>query len=111
MILCRVECAAVATVKNEHLKNCKILSCRPVELDGQTSAGPAFLAVDRVQAGEGDLVLVINEGSSTRLVFGDPKIPLTAFIAAVVDDLEVIDEDSLVGASVAEQALAQGGKD
>jgi microcompartment protein CcmK/EutM len=111
MILCRVESAAVATVKNEHLKNHKILACRPVKLDGQSTCGPAFLAVDRVRAGEGDLVLVINEGSSVRLVFGNPKIPLTAFIAAIVDDLDVADEGSLIGASVVEQSSAQGSEE
>lgn len=114
MILCRVESAVVATVKNEHLKNYKILSVRPVQLDGQSTKGASFLAIDRVQAGEGDLVLVINEGSSVRLVFGDPKIPLTAFIAAIVDDIDVADEAALEGVAVAEQnmaSVAQEGKE
>lgn len=111
MILCRVESAAVATVKDPHLKNYKLLLCRPVELDGETPKGPSILAIDRVRAGEGDLVLVMNEGSSARLVFGDPKIPATAFITAIVDNIELADEATLSGVSVVEQTQAAGAEE
>ena len=103
MILCRVDKPVVATVKDLHLRNQKILVCRPVAPDGHTVVGTSFLAVDRVRAGEGDLVLVVNEGSSARLVFENPKIPLTAFIAAVVDGLEI--RDSLAGQSCVERSI------
>lgn len=109
MILCRVESAVVSTAKNELLNGHKILSCRPVDLDGQRPLGPVFLALDRVQAGEGDLVLCIVEGSSARLVFQSDKIPIVAFTIAVVDDIAIEDEAALVGCSVAENAGENSG--
>jgi microcompartment protein CcmK/EutM len=107
MQLCRVIKSAVATVKNSRLGDCKILVCQPVDLDGTSPLGPSFLAWDRVvKAGAGELVLVVNEGSSARLVFGDRKIPLTAFVAAVVDALDLSEEKSLTGSSVVERSRA-----
>jgi microcompartment protein CcmK/EutM len=104
MMLCRIRGSVVSTVKNEHLCHNKLLMCEPVDLDGERKVGPGFLALDRVQAGPGDLVLIVNEGSSARGVFQNPKIPLTAFTVAIVDDLEVIDEARLLGQSVAERS-------
>ena len=66
MILCRVQGQAVASVKDPHLNNNKLLVRRPVELDGESPAGREFLALDRVKAGPGDLVLCVYEGSSAR---------------------------------------------
>jgi len=106
MMICRVVGSAVSTVKNEHLCNNKLLICEPVGLDGKTKIGPGFLALDRVQAGPGDLVLIIDEGSSARLVFQNDKIPLTAFTAAIIDDIALEDEAALVGCSVLEQTAA-----
>ena len=77
-------------------------------VDGRTPQGASFLALDVVQAGVGDLVLAIKEGSGARLIFGDDGIPLAAVITAVVDELEVVaDEESLVGASVLESIRAE----
>lgn len=106
MMLCRVDKSVVATVKNVQLNNHKILVCRPVGTDGTTVVGSSFLAVDRVHAGPGDLVLVINEGSSARLVFENKKIPLTAFIAAIVDELDIHEVDELEGQSCVELSRA-----
>lgn len=106
MILCRVQGQAVASVKDPHLNNNKLLVCRPVELDGESPAGREFLALDRVKAGPGDLVLCVYEGSSARGVFENRKIPVAAFTVAIVDDLELLDEDSLAGTSVVEQTVA-----
>lgn len=107
MILCRVQGSVTSTQKNEHLTRNKLLICQPVQLDGVTPEGPSFLALDVAQAGPEDLVLVNKEGSGARLIFDDEKIPLQTVVVAVVDDLELADERSLLGTSVAERT-AQG---
>ncbi len=109
MNLCRVTGDVVSTVKNEKLCGHRILCVQPVELDAKTPRGSSFLAIDLVGAGVSDLVLTITEGGGVRIHFGDDHIPLSSVITAIVDDLDVVaDESSLVGTSVLEQALAGG---
>ncbi len=107
MILCRVTGNVVSTVKNEKFRGHRIMVLQPVELDCKTPMGDSFLGMDLVQAGVGDLVLCLKEGSGVRLIFGDPDIPLSVVITAVVDDLEVADEAGLPGSSVLELARAR----
>ncbi len=51
-------------------------------------AGASFLAMDVADAGEGDMVLVMREGGSARIVFNDEQIPVQAVIVGVVDRVE-----------------------
>lgn len=106
MILCRVTGDVVSTVRHEKLAGRRLLLCQPVQLDMRTPQGGSFMAVDVAQAGTGDLVLVIREGSGARLIFQDEKIPLEAVVVAVVDDLEVHAWEPLVGTSTLEHARA-----
>jgi microcompartment protein CcmK/EutM len=48
-----------------------------------------MIALDVVDAGEGDLVLMMREGGGARILFNDPEIPLQSVIVAVVDRLDV----------------------
>jgi len=91
MILARVIGDIHATVKSPHFEGCKILIVQPLEPD-LTSKGTSLLAVDRVDAGVDDVVLVNKEGGSARIVFENEHIPLQAVIVAVVDDLNVFGE-------------------
>ena len=99
MILCRVVGDVVSTIKNAHLQTYKLLLVRPVELDTHTPAGSELIAVDRVQAGGGDLVLVNKEGGSARLILEDEQTPVQAVIVAVVDDLDLLEHYGTVGSS------------
>lgn len=88
MFLAKIVGTVVATQKNQHLCNNRLLVVQPVDPKGNTT-GNTMVALDVVSAGEGDLVLVMKEGGSARIIFNDPKIPLQAVIVAVVDNLEV----------------------
>lgn len=103
MILCRVTGTVTSTQKNAHLAKNKLLICQPVGLDGAAPEGASFLALDVAQAGAGDLVLVNKEGSGARLIFQDEEIPLQTVVVAVVDGVDVEDEQWLAGTSVAER--------
>ncbi|MBU0517389.1 EutN/CcmL family microcompartment protein [bacterium] len=91
MILGRVTGDIHATVKNPHLVGCKILIVQPLDTD-LSPKGSSLLAVDRVDAGIDDVVLVNKEGGSARIIFENEEIPLQAVIVAVVDDLHVSGE-------------------
>jgi len=84
MILGRVIGNVVSTVKLDIFKGYKILVVRPVDPDGG-QAGNALLAIDTVQAGPDDMVLVIDEGNSARTIIGDPTAPVRCVICGVVD--------------------------
>ncbi len=91
MTICKVLGDIVSTVKNTHFKGKKILIVQPLDLEGQPQ-GEAFLALDTVQAGVNDRVLVMREGGSARIVFNDNDIPVQAVITAVIDDVEIKEE-------------------
>ncbi len=88
MILATVTGSLFATRKNARFEGKRILVVREQHPDG-APVGPTFLAVDRVDAGVGDRVLINKEGSSARLMFGDEEIPLQAVVVAVVDGVDV----------------------
>jgi microcompartment protein CcmK/EutM len=78
----------VATVKNEHLGHNRILSVVPIDWEG-AARGPSFLALDVVDAGPGDTVLVNREGGGARIVFRNDRIPLQAVVVAIVEGIHV----------------------
>jgi ethanolamine utilization protein EutN len=88
MILCRVVGDVWATVKNKHFEGQKILVVQPLAPD-LTPKGDTLLALDRVDAGLDDIVLVNKEGGSARIIFQNPDIPVQAVIVAVVDGVDV----------------------
>ncbi|MBI1802882.1 MAG: EutN/CcmL family microcompartment protein [Ignavibacteriae bacterium] len=90
MTLGRVIGTLVATQKNEHLKDRKILIVQPVDLDGK-HIGRDVLAIDSADAGVGDTVLVIQEGQGAAQVLGNKKVPVHSVIVAVVDGFEVVE--------------------
>jgi ethanolamine utilization protein EutN len=89
MLICRVVGDVVSTIKNSHLAGYKLLIVQPVELDTKTPRGTSFIAVDKVDAGPHDLVLVNREGSGARLLLGDSKVPVQAVIVGVIDGIDV----------------------
>ncbi len=92
VLICKVLGDIVSTVKNPHFEGKKILIVQPLGLDGKAQ-GEAFLALDTVQAGVNDRVLVMREGGSARIVFNDNDIPVQAVITAVIDDVDIEEYD------------------
>ncbi len=62
----------------------KILITRRLGLDGKLT-DKDLLALDKAQAGVGDTVLVLNEGSSARTILNNDTAPARAIIMGVVD--------------------------
>ena len=78
----------VSTHKNDRLTGKKLLLVRRLALDMQPE-GAEVIAVDVVDAGVGDRVLVVQEGSSARKIFDDPWIPVQAVIVGVLDRVDI----------------------
>jgi len=87
-MLARVIGHVVCSVKDRMYEGEKLLVVQPINPAGQ-SAGPSFLAVDAVQAGIGDQVLIIDEGGSARGILGKPAMgTIRTVIAGIVDAVE-----------------------
>ncbi len=88
MQLCKVIGTLVATQKNAHLKDRKLLIVQPIDLEGNLT-GRDLVAIDSVDAGVGDTVLVIQEGQGAAQILADKEAPVHSVIVAVVDAFEV----------------------
>lgn len=88
MILCRVLGNAVATVKHPSYEGKSVMVVQPLAQDGRAPLGRGFLAVDSVQAGPGDLVVVAREGNAARQVLGRDTDPFHAVILGIVDEID-----------------------
>ena len=91
MRLCRVLGSITSTVKLPCYQGLKLMVVEPVDEAGEP-AGKSFIAIDRVQAGEGDTVLVMAEGNGVRQLFKVPKtadLPIRSLIVAIVDKVDV----------------------
>jgi ethanolamine utilization protein EutN len=87
MILAKVIGTVVATRKDERLLSTKLLVARPVDPSGKTDGG-YLVAVDTVDAGFGETVLIVS-GSSARMASGLKDCPVDAAIVGIVDNVEV----------------------
>ena len=84
MKLCKVTGNVVATIKHEAYRGHKLMIVQPIDEAG-SDAGTTFLAVDLVQAGPGDTVLVLQEGNGVRQILKADKLPIRSVIVGVVD--------------------------
>jgi len=89
VILGRVTGVVVATHKHYKLEGRKLLLVQPFDLEGEPR-GVSVLAVDGVDAGEGDRVLVVQEGKSASMVSERAESPLDAAVVAVVDAVDLV---------------------
>lgn len=87
MIIGRVTGLVVATMKHDSLVGCKLLIVQETDTAGQPKNGPPIVAVDAVDAGEGDLVLVV-QGSAARQTDITRDRPVDNLIMAVIDTLQ-----------------------
>ena len=88
MFLAKVVGDVVSTHKNERLAGKRLLLVRRLTL-AMKPEGAEVIALDVVDAGVGDHVLVVQEGSSARKIFNDPWIPVQAVIVGVLDRVDL----------------------
>ena len=91
MLIARVIGDAVATMKNASHEGQKLLLVQPVQLDQTTPRGDAVLAVDAVDAGPGDLVLLVTEGFSAMTAVGRPDSPIDMAVIGVIDCIDLVE--------------------
>jgi microcompartment protein CcmK/EutM len=88
MTLGRVVGNVVATQKYAKLEGAKLMLVQPVGLDGG-DRGVAVLAIDAVDAGIGDRVLLVQDGKAAMQVLGKGLAGVDAAIVGVVDVVDL----------------------
>ena len=84
----RVSGTVVATIKDRVFEGRKLLIVDHLTPEGEPT-GHYWIAVDDVQAGVGDIVMVIDEGNSARQVVGMDPAPIRAVVVGIVDEIDL----------------------
>ncbi|MBL8153714.1 MAG: EutN/CcmL family microcompartment protein [Anaerolineae bacterium] len=91
MYIGRVKGNVVSTIKHSLYEGRKLMLVARLNLDG-SEADAYDICLDDVQAGVGDVVVVLDEGSSARQVIGKRGTgPARAIIVGIVDAVELRD--------------------
>ncbi len=88
MRLARVLGTVVSTIKHPTYEGRKVLLCQPLTPSGDRM-GNEVVAVDRVQAGVGDHVLLLTEGNGVRQLMGSDAGPIRTLVVGIVDAVEL----------------------
>ena len=88
MIIGRIIGELVATRKHPSHEGRKVLMVQPLSLEGE-DRGDAVVALDWVDAGVGDRVLVATEGWSAMTSVERPNSPIDMAVIAVIDAIEL----------------------
>ncbi len=87
MFLADVIGTVVTPVQHPHLDGKRLLHLRCLTPDGRAT-GKARIGIDGCGAGEGDRVIVLDEGNGGRQLTGIPNAPIKTIVVGVVDYLE-----------------------
>jgi microcompartment protein CcmK/EutM len=88
VFIARVIGEVVSTIEHPTLKDKKLLVVERLTERGELT-GNSQLAVDSVDAGDGDTVLVLDEGGSAGLVTNLDNPPIRTVIVGVIDSIDI----------------------
>jgi ethanolamine utilization protein EutN len=93
MIIAKVLGNIVATQKNHRYENARIMLCESVTPEGE-STGYTILALDAVDSGVGDTVLIVQEGwSASTTATGKAGAAIDSAIVGVVDRIDLLKDE------------------
>ncbi len=96
MKIARVAGTVVSTINTPVFEGRRLLVCDLLDLDGEPTGGYT-IAVDTVDAGAGETVLILDEGNSARQVVSAPEGEIRAVVVGIVDQITLGDREVLSG--------------
>lgn len=94
MILAKVLGNVVATQKNHRYDNARVMLCESINPEGEAT-GYTVLALDAVDAGVGDTVLIVQEGwSASTTATGKAGAAIDSAIIGVVDRIDLLSDEA-----------------
>jgi microcompartment protein CcmK/EutM len=88
VFIARVIGEVVSTIEHPTLRDKKLLVIERLN-ESSEATGDSQLAVDSVDAGVGDRVLVLDEGGSAGLVTNLDNPPIRTVIVGVIDSVDI----------------------
>jgi ethanolamine utilization protein EutN len=90
MILARVLGNIVATQKNPRYQNARVMLCQQITPEGEEMQ-MTLLALDSVDSGVGDVVLIVQEGwGASTAATGEAGAAIDSAIVGVVDRIDLL---------------------
>jgi ethanolamine utilization protein EutN len=95
MLLAKVIGNVVATQKNQRYEGSRIMLCRQITPEGE-DMDYTCLALDSVSAGEGDIVLIVQEGwGASTAATGKQGAAIDSAIVGVVDYIDLLPKEKI----------------
>jgi len=88
VIIGKVAGEIYSTINHDFYNHKKLLIVDKLTPTGKPT-GDYLIAVDSVDAGVGETVLVVDEGNSARQVVDDPNAPIRSIIIGIIDEVHV----------------------
>lgn len=88
MVIGRVLGQVVSTQKNRKLEGTKLLLVQPLDLEG-APRGAAVVAIDSVDAGVGDRVLLVLDGKAAMAALDRGLAAVDAAVLGVIDAVDI----------------------
>lgn len=88
MILGRITGSVVSTIHHSIVDGNKLLVAERLDAAGRPTGG-YVIAFDAIGAGQGELVLILDEGSGARQILDDDAAPVRSIVVGIVDEIEL----------------------
>ena len=84
MILGRIIGSVVSTIHHPIVDGRKLLVAERLDASGSGTGG-YIIAFDAIGAGQGETVLILDEGSGARQILDDAQAPVRSIVVGIVD--------------------------
>ena len=88
MILGRVTGNVVSTIHHPVVEGRKLLLTERLDYQGKPT-GAYLIAMDAIGAGQGETVLILDEGNGARQILDDDSAPIRSIVVGIVDEIEI----------------------
>lgn len=88
MILGRIIGSIVSTIHHPIVDGRKLLVAERLDAS-QRPTGGYVIAVDGIGAGQGETVLILDEGNGARQILDDVSAPVRSIVVGIVDAIEL----------------------
>jgi len=88
MILGRITGSVVSTIHHPIVEGNKLLVAERLDSSGSPTGG-YVIAFDAIGAGQGEVVLILDEGNGARQILDDAEAPVRSIVVGIVDTVEL----------------------
>jgi len=88
MILGRITGSVVSTIHHPVVEGQRLLVAERLDPTGRPTGG-YLIAFDVIGAGQGETVLILDEGSGARQILDDSNAPVRSIVVGIVDAVEL----------------------